>query len=157
MKQRKIYKNKKYIKMYIDIYKTIYMQTWKYTNIQKYRSAWRKIFIWKHERVYKQQKVKKYVNVFKNVYRKISCLWCFHLYLETYGFYHFLNQFVILNKNLWVLLDHFYSVNFDSPHSIIFLTFDLATAYKYQKQIQFYWLLKKFWETLLQWSHRAFY
>ena len=57
--KEKIYKNKKYIKMYIDIYKTIYMQTWKYTNIQKYRSAWRKTFIWKYERVYKQQKVKK--------------------------------------------------------------------------------------------------
>ena len=107
--KEKIYKNKKYIKMYIDIYKTIYMQTWKYTNIQKYRSAWRKTFIWKYERVYKQQKVKNYVNVFKNVYRKIKLdFWCFHLYLETYDFYHFLNRFVILNKNLLVLLDHFY-------------------------------------------------
>ena len=33
---------------------------------------------------------------------------CFNLYLETYGFHHFLNQFVIFNKNFLVPLDHFY-------------------------------------------------
>ena len=49
-----------YTNVNVERYRSaIYMQTWKYTNIQKYRSAWRKIFIWKYERVYKQQKVKK--------------------------------------------------------------------------------------------------
>ena len=39
----------------------------------------------------------------------------FHLYLETYGLYYFLNRFVIFNKYVLVPLDHFYQEQFDSP------------------------------------------
>ena len=41
-------------------------------NMEIYRNACRKIFIWKYERVYKKQKVYKYVKCIKNVYRKID-------------------------------------------------------------------------------------
>ena len=32
--------------------------------------------------------------------------WCFNLYLKTYGLNHFLDRFVVFNKNFLVPLDY---------------------------------------------------